>query len=54
MRAVNISWDTDGVPAEELGLPKEIDIPDTILEENIDDYLSNLTGWCHDGYVLEK
>lgn len=37
-----------------LGLPDEIEIPDEIIdEEDISDYLSNVTGYCHRGFYLE-
>lgn len=51
MIATNIIWDTDG--EEELDLPVEIIIPDGMDEDEIDDYLSDFTGYCHKGYTLE-
>lgn len=53
LRATNILWDIDyddnGEP------PKEIDIPEGMTDEDeITDYLSDVTGYCHQGYVLEK
>jgi hypothetical protein len=56
MKAVNIQWDTDG---ESVDLPTEIEIPDNLIEDEISDYeisnyISNLTGFCHRGFVLEK
>lgn len=52
MRAINIAWDVDcdidGEP-----LPAEIDIPAGMYDEDeISDYLSDLTGFCHDGFEL--
>lgn len=52
MRAINIAWDVDcdidGEP-----LPAEIDIPVGMNDEDeISDYLSDLTGFCHDGFEL--
>ena len=52
MKAINILWDTDG---EEVNLPNEIEIPDWIDEnddDEISDYLSDVTGFCHFGYEL--
>ena len=52
MKAINILWDTDG---EEVDLPNEIEIPDWIDEDDddeISDYLSDVTGFCHFGYEL--
>lgn len=52
MKAVNILWDVDN--EEELeSLPKEVDIPVELTdEEEISDYLSELTGYCHYGFSL--
>ena len=52
MKAINILWDTDG---EEINLPNEIEIPDWVDKEDddeISDYLSDITGFCHFGYEL--
>lgn len=67
MKVTNIKWDID---IDDLGegeleeiqanLPTEIEIPKDIekkLEEDEDavsDYISDLTGYCHYGFVLEK
>lgn len=52
MKAINIIWDVDF--EEELeGLPTEIEIPDGMEdEEEISDYLSDVTGFCHWGFEL--
>nr|DAI32126.1 MAG TPA: hypothetical protein [Caudoviricetes sp.] len=35
-------------------MPTEIDIPEGMTDEDeISDYLSEVTGYCHQGYVLE-
>ena len=52
MKAINIIWDTDG---EEVNLPNEIEIPDWVDKEDddeISDYLSDITGFCHFGFEL--
>lgn len=50
MKAINIEWDTDG---EEVSLPTEIEIPEDMTdEEEISDYLSDVTGFCHFGFEL--
>lgn len=50
-RATNIQWDTDG---EDIDLPTEMDIPADIEDEDeISDYISDETGFCHFGFVLE-
>lgn len=53
MKAFNIQWDID----EENGvvlLPIEINIPNGITDINeISDYISDTTGFCHKGFQLE-
>ena len=50
--AVDIIWDTDGIPTD---LPRAINIPEEITDENeISDYISDLTGYCHQGFELEE
>ena len=47
MKATNIEWDLET-------LPTEVEIPDGMEdEEEISDYLSDLTGFCHKGFCLE-
>lgn len=63
-KATCIEWDLDDddltpEDIDNLDLPDEIGIPDEILaaaeddEDAIGDYLSDVTGFCHKGYVLE-
>ena len=53
LKATNILWDTDYDNDGEL--PTEIDIPEGMTnEDEISDYLSEVTGYCHQGYVLEE
>ena len=58
MKAIDIEWDFDGEDLseeEKEAIPTEIDIPDEIEdEEEISDFISNKTGWCHKGFVLKK
>ena len=51
-KAVSIEWDADS--EEDLkSLPTEIDIPPELTDiDEISDYLSDLTGFCHKGFVL--
>lgn len=50
MKAVNIQWDIDGA---DIVLPTELDVPSEITdEEEISDYLSDQTGFCHKGFEL--
>ena len=56
MKAINIEWDVDFEEDLET-LPTEIEIPDCIESDDydaIDDYLSNVTDYCHKGYELVK
>lgn len=51
-KAVNIDWDTDGcadLPTEII-LPKEMGLNDL---EAIGDYITDLTGFCHNGFEVE-
>ena len=53
MKAININWDTDEDIA--IVLPVSIEIPEDITdEEEISDFLSNITGYCHKGFDLIK
>lgn len=52
-RATNIEWDVDSEEDLE-GLPTEIEIPEWVEDEEISDYLSEVTGYCHKGYVLDE
>lgn len=51
--ATQIQWDTDG---EEVDLPDSMEIPKSIWEEgdieDISDWISDETGFCHDGFSL--
>lgn len=53
MKATNIEWDVDQQSDLE-SLPNEIEIPEGMTDtEEISDYLSEETGFCHNGFVLE-
>lgn len=50
MKAINIKWDTDG---ENVELPNEIELPFGMVDEDeISDYISDETGFCHYGFEL--
>lgn len=52
MKAINIKWDVESEEELEF-LPSEIDIPvDMEDEEEISDYISEYTGFCHYGFEL--
>lgn len=52
-KAVSIEWDVDS--EEDLEpLPTEVNIPPELTDiDEISDYLSDLTGFCHKGFVLQ-
>lgn len=53
MKATNIKWDVDFEEDLEI-LPTEMIIPDGMTdEEEISDYISGETGFCHMGFELE-
>ena len=54
LKATNIQWVIDE-PADGLDLPSEVEIPEEFShdEEQISDYLSDLTGFLHEGFSLE-
>lgn len=52
MKAINIIWDVDNKNDRQF-LPTEIEIPNNITDEDeISDYISDLTGFCHCGFTL--
>lgn len=53
MKATNIKWDVDFEEDLEI-LPTEMIISDGMTdEEEISDYISDETGFCHMGFELE-
>lgn len=55
--AYNIIWDVDDVDTEDAVdiLPSEIKIPDDITDlDEISDYLSDETGFCHFGFKVKE
>lgn len=64
LKAINIKWDTDGDKEVFNELPTEMVIPDELDEmykkdkefalEEISDWLSDETGFCHGGFEIEK
>ena len=52
MKATNIEWDVDYEEQLE-DLPTEIEIPNGMTdEEEISDYITDETGFCHNGFEL--
>lgn len=64
LKAINIKWDTDRDMEVLNELPTEMIIPNELEElykkdreyalEEISDWLSDETGFCHDGFEVEK
>lgn len=64
LKAINIKWDTDGDEKVLQDLPTEMIIPDELAEyysadrehttEEISDWLSEETGFCHNGFEIVK
>ena len=53
MKATNIEWDTDGDMELLEELPKEMELPDGMTnEDEISDWLSDQTGFCHDSFCV--
>lgn len=50
LAAINIQWDVDN--KEDLdGLPQKVVLPEGMTDDDeISDYLSDLTGFCHYGF----
>lgn len=53
MKATNILWDVDCKSDLEF-LPTEVQLPEGMTDQDeISDYLSDLTGFCHAGFALD-
>lgn len=51
-KATHIQWNVDELEDLEL-LPTEIDIPDDMTDmEEISDYITDQTGFCHNGFIM--
>lgn len=55
MKATNIKWDTDGNKMLADALPSEMEIPEGMTDEDeISNFISDTTGFCHFGFVIEE
>ena len=64
LKAINIKWDTDGDKEVFNDLPREMIVPDELEKmykkdkeyafDEISDWLSDETGFCHDGFKIER
>lgn len=53
MKVTNIVWDID--ENDDVLLPTEIELPEDMTgEDEISDYISDITGFCHKGFTLEE
>lgn len=54
MKATNIKWDVDSAKDRQF-LPKTLEIPKNLDNlDDISDYLSDETGFCHDGFDIKS
>jgi hypothetical protein len=56
MKITNITWETDGLEPEELGLPTEVELPKDVDADDYDainDYLSDTYGWLVIDWYVE-
>ena len=52
LAAINIQWDVDN-EGDLGGLPQKVILPEGMTDDDeISDYLSDLTGFCHRGFSL--
>jgi hypothetical protein len=52
MKASAIIWDTDD---ENVDLPSELELPEGMEDEDeISDYITEQTGYCHKGFIIEE
>ena len=52
LAAINIQWDVD-YEVDLDGLPQKVILPERMTDDDeISDYLSDLTGFCHYGFSL--
>lgn len=49
MKITDIKWETDG---EEVDLPTEVEVPDSLNEDAIADHLSDNYGWLVDSFSM--
>ena len=48
-----VYWDVDpDINVEELGLPDIVEVPETMDDDDIEDYLSNEYGYCNESYIV--
>ena len=53
-KKVKVYWDVDpDLSVEELGLPDIVEVPETMDDDDIADYLSNEYGYCIDSYIVD-
>lgn len=54
-KVINVKWETDGYDVD---LPTEFEIPEEFIDEDgidedaVSDWLSDKTGWLHNGFDI--
>ncbi len=51
MVVTNIKWDTNGISIDDL--PEEVYFEENLEPEEIEDYLSDVYGWCVESFCVE-
>lgn len=46
MKKVKVDWDIDLEDIKDIKLPTFVDVPETIEDENVSDWLSDEYDWC--------
>ena len=53
-KKVKVYWDVDpDLSVEELGLPDIVEVPETMDDDDIADYISNEYGYCIESYIVD-
>ena len=53
-KKVRVYWDVDpDLIVEELGLPDIVEVPESMDDDDIADYLSNKYGYCIESYIVD-
>lgn len=53
-KKVRVYWDVDpDLSVEELDLPEVVEIPESMDDDDIADYLSNEYGYCVASYIVD-
>ena len=50
MKKVKVDWDIDLDDVNEVKLPTFVEVPETIEDDDVADWLSDEYGWCVNGW----